>query len=581
MSFLFCFDLFLSPCFVLYAYLQCYHLKVEMCFLFSFCLYHENRALSCPYHFVLVIIGDNYKLAPITDSDSEVNAILQSPTFDRIRRKQLAEYINGHFKGQKLEDQIFRQIDTLITTNLRGELKREGSHLNIILEREGVTRKQDQKNLGNQEYTDKQAPAAETKSEEPMKKDSAANDHYTAQVNQDTKIIIEIADNHISDNTKKFHEKVNKEHNEKQIQSVMEDSEDQKLTGKSSSKPDSKKSKEIPEALSKDHADVLKLKRKNLLEHAVKGIHHHQHQHLHPKKDASLEADGNAVAENAHSKVVEEARKQDQHISAEDREVDQHEEQQDTKNENEAEGSAENLHKIVEKGSAGKDLSDETSSENKMEEGNDSVYKDLENNTESLTEPKTSDDSLESDEKKDGGGFFGGIMSYFSSTEETEVTSEKDEVLKEKAEENVQKIDLPDPLDRENENEFTATDDMQENFISPESSVTIRSLKSIKESGDEAGQQNTENETDAKESIEVKETSDKERKERRLEPDEIKRTVEEGKNDSVAGPTEGDKMVEIPLSVTASHEFSPINSEGVDLEHEKDKYKKSGMWSTF
>lgn len=519
-----------------------------MCFLFSFCLYHENRALSCPYHFVLVTIGDNYKLAPITDSDSEVNAILQSPTFDRIRRKQLAEYINGHFKGQKLEDQIFRQIDNLITTNLRGELKREGSHLNIILEREGVTRKQD---------------------------------HYTAQVNQDTEIIIEKADKHISDNTKELHEKVNKEHNEKQIQSVMEDSEDQKLTGKSSGKPDAKKSKEIPEALSKDHADVLKLKRKNLLEHAVKGIHHHQHQHLHPKKDASLEADGNAIAENAHSKVVEEARKQDQHISTEDREVDQHEEQQDTKNENEAEGSTENLHKIEEKGSAGKDLSDETSSENKMEEGNDSVYKDLENNTESLTEPKTSDDSLESDEKKDGGGFFGGIMSYFSSTEDTEVTSEKDEVLKEKAEENVQKIDLPDPLDRENETEFIATDDMQENFISPESSVTIRSLKSIKESGDEAGQQNTENETDAKESIEVKETSDKERKERRLEPDEVKRTVEEGKNDSVAGPTEGGKIVEIPLSVTASHGFSPINSEGVDLEHEKDKYKKSGMWSTF
>ena len=519
------------------------------------------------------LTGENYKLAPITDSDPEVNAILQSPTFDRIRRQQLAEYINGHFKGQKLEHQIFRQIDNLITTNLRGELKRKGSHLNIILEREGVTRKQDQKNPENQKYPEKQVPPAETKSEERMKKDSVASDHSTAQVNQDTKIIIEKADIHVSDNTKESHEKINKEHNEKQIQSVVEDSEDKKLAGKSTVKPNSKESKEIPDALSKDHADVLKLKRKNLLEHAVKGIHHHQHQQQHPKKDANLEADGDAIAENVHSKIVEETRKQDQHISTEDREADQHKQQQDTKNENEAQISTENLHKIEEEGNKVKDSSDEASSENRMEEGSDSVYKDLENNTENLAEPKASEDSLDNDEKKEGGGFFGGIMSYFSSTEETEVTSEKDEVLKE----NVQEIDLPDPLDGENETELTTRDDIQEKFISPESSVTIRSLKSVKESGDEVGKRNTENETDVKESIEIKETSDKERKERRLEPDEDKRTVEEGRNDSVAGPTEG----EIPLTVSASHGFSPVNSEGVDLEHEKNKYRKLGMLSTF
>ena len=524
----------------------------------------------------MATIGENYKLAPITDSDPKVKAILQSPTFDRIRRQQLAEYINGHFKGRKLEDEIFRQIDDLITTNLLGELKRKGSHLNIILERERVTGKQDQKNLENQDYPEKQVPATETQSEGPMKKDSVASDHSTAQVNQDTKIIIEKADSHVPGNTKELHEKVNKEHNEKQIQSVMEDSEDTKWAGKSTGKPNPKESKEIRDVLSKDHADVLKLKRKNLLEHAVKSIHHHQnHQHQHHKNDVSLEADGDAIAEKVDSKVVEETRKQDQHISTEDREADQHKQQQDTKNENEGKVSTENLNKIKEEGNIVKDSSDEASSENKMEEGSDSVYKDLKNDTESLTEPKTSEDSLENDEKKEGGGFFGGIMSYFSSTEETEVTSEKDEVLKEKAEENVQNTDLPNRLDGENETEFTTRDNALENLISPESSVTIRSLKSVKESEDEAGQQKTENETDATE------TSDKERKEMKFEPDEDKRTVEGSRNDSVAGPIEGDKLVEIPLTVSASHGFSSVNSEGVDLEHEKDKYRKPGMLSTF
>lgn len=88
------------------------------------------------------------KMARLSDPDLEMNTLLQSEKFSHVRETQIRDYINSHFPGQDLQDDVLDMIDNLITSNLRNELRNKDSRLNRILH-EKETKAQD----GDQQST--------------------------------------------------------------------------------------------------------------------------------------------------------------------------------------------------------------------------------------------------------------------------------------------------------------------------------------------------------------------------------------------------------------------------------------------
>ncbi|XP_057316661.1 uncharacterized protein LOC130657669 isoform X2 [Hydractinia symbiolongicarpus] len=256
------------------------------------------------------------KMATLSDPDLEMNSLLQSEKFSHVRETQIRDYINSHFPGQDLQDDVLDMIDNLITSNLRNELRNKDSRLNRILhEKETTAQDGDQQSTSpepekvnsdtvdepNKNIADKQDPASSPSSVADVTSKSVVVE--PTPVLEDPQVPFE---KHIPEAIKLVEQPLST-YKEAITQIVEPTPSLSNVPTESSSvenivdasKVEDTSSLPVVEAST---TDPHKVKRKNLMKQALKGMHfnaHHLHDHHTDKKDATKH-----VTEESSSKDV-------------------------------------------------------------------------------------------------------------------------------------------------------------------------------------------------------------------------------------------------------------------------------------
>lgn len=289
------------------------------------------------------------KMATLSDPDSEMNTLLQSEKFSHVRETQIRDYINSHFPGQDLQDDVLDMIDNLITSNLRNELRNKDSRLNRILH-EKETKAQD---------GDQQSTSTEPLLMEKVKSDTvdehnkniadklASTSTLSSVADVTSKIVVVEPTPVLEDQQVPFEKHIPEEAElvEQPLSSYKEAiTQAVKPTPSLSNVPTESSSVEnivdgskvevtssLP-VVEPSTTDSHKVKRKNLMKQALKGMHfnaHHLHDHHTDKQDATQHAKEESSSKDVnfdeqksnHNTQEEEKRSEAVDVTSENKEV--------------------------------------------------------------------------------------------------------------------------------------------------------------------------------------------------------------------------------------------------------------------